>query len=241
MNSQIVQLLLGTYLFGDLTPAEVAPLARAATVRLRGAGDAVYRPGDAADNVYVVRSGSLREVAVTADGDELTLEVVADGDLFGEVGIFASEQDRIVGVVTITDCELITLSRAVLVPYLFEHPPAMMRLLEALVAMTRETVELAATMAFTSIKDRVALRMAELADLHGRPHINGTLIEMPLPQVLIASLAGASRANVNRAISALESEGTIIRVGRRYIVPDPQSIRLQVAGSQRLLYRRNRP
>lgn len=240
MNGDIVRLLLGTYLFGDLSPAEVAPLAGAATARGRSAGEAVYRPGDAADSIYVVRSGSLREVMVTADGDELTTEVLTDGDLFGEVGIFAPEQDRIVSVLAITDCELIALSRAVLVPYLFEHPPAMMRLLEALVAMTRELTELTATTAFIPIKDRVALKLAEFADLHGKPHAAGTLIDMPLPQNLIASLVGASRTNVNRAISDLESEGTVHRERHRYIVRDPRAIRLQVAASERLLYRRNR-
>jgi DNA-binding GntR family transcriptional regulator len=63
---------------------------------------------------------------------------------------------------------------------------------------------------------------------------------MHLPQSLIASLVGASRTNVNRAIAELTAEGAIRNLGRHLIVADPAALRASVTASERLLHRRNR-
>jgi CRP-like cAMP-binding protein len=133
------------------------------------------------------------------------------------------------------------LSRRSLLPYLLDHPPAMMRLFEALAAIIRETVERAVTTAFANIKDRVALKLAELADLHGAEHPAGVLIDMQVSQSLIASLVGASRTNVNRAIAELTAEGSVRTLSRHLVLTDPGALRASVAASERLLHHRNRP
>jgi CRP-like cAMP-binding protein len=240
MTTNAVTALLKTYLFADLTPAEIAPLARTVTHASFRAREAVYQPGDAADAIYVVLAGRLNETIGNAEGDELTTDLLTSGDVFGEVGTFSPERDRITSIVAVDDAQVLVLSRRTLLPYLLDHPPAMVRLLEALVAMIRESVELAATTAFTNIKDRVALRLAELADLHGAKHPAGVLIDMHLPQSLIASLVGASRTNVNRAIAELTAEGAVQNLGRHLIVTDPAALRASVTASERLLHRRNR-
>ena len=240
MTTDAVTALLKTYLFADLTPAELAPLARAATRASFRAGEAVYQAGDAADAIYVVLAGHLKETIANADGAELTTELLTSGNVFGEVGIFSRERDRIVGIDAIDDAQVLVLSRRTLLPYLLDHPPAMMRLLEAHAGMVRESVELAAATAFVNIKDRVALRLAELADLYGTEHPAGVLIDMRVPQSLIASLVGASRTNVNRAIAELTAEGAVRNLGRRLIVTDPAALRASVTASERLLHRRNR-
>jgi CRP/FNR family transcriptional regulator len=240
MTTDAVTALLTTYLFADLTPAEIAPLARTVTHASFRAGEAVYQPGDAADAIYVVLAGHLKETIANADGDELTTELLAAGDVFGEVGIFSPERDRITSIVAVDDSRVLVLSRRTLLPYLLDHPLPMMRLLEALVAMIRETFELAVTTAFANIEDRVALKLAELADLHGTEHPAGVLIDMHVPQSLMASLVGASRTNVNRALAKLTGEGAVQRLGRDLVVTDPAALRASVAASERLLHRRNR-
>jgi len=239
MSQEIVTTLLGTYLFANLTPADLLPLSDLVTRAKYKQGSAVYRPGDAATAIHVVTAGRFKEAITSADGDELTIELLPVGSVFGEVGIFAPEGDRIVSVVALEDGEVLTIAREYLVPFLLEHPDSMMRLLGGLVAMIRETTEFASTISFSNIKDRLAIKLAELADLHGRAHPRGQLIELALPQTLLASLVAANRTNVNRALADLEREGAISREGRRYVVTDPASLRHSVLASERLLHRRN--
>jgi CRP-like cAMP-binding protein len=235
-----VQLLLDTCLFADLTPAEVAPLALAGTPVSRRAGEAVYRAGDRADAVFIVRGGLLTEYVETVDGDELATDVLTAGDLFGEVSIFAPTRDRTVSVLATADTELLRLSREIVVPFLFAHPAAMTRLLESLADMVRCATDLAATAAYVPIKHRVALYLAELATRNGRDVPGGVLIELPLPQAHIAAAVGASRPNVNRALQELIAAGELTRQDRQYLLADPTRIRLRYRGSDQWFHRHNR-
>jgi signal-transduction protein with cAMP-binding, CBS, and nucleotidyltransferase domain len=54
-----VTLLLGTYLFQDLTPAELQPLVKAIQVRSYAKGDAIFRRGDLAGELLVVAEGRV--------------------------------------------------------------------------------------------------------------------------------------------------------------------------------------
>jgi CRP-like cAMP-binding protein len=59
-----VSLLLGTYLFGDLSPVEVERLARSATVLHIARDEYVHHVGDPADELYLVASGQLKDSIV---------------------------------------------------------------------------------------------------------------------------------------------------------------------------------
>ena len=49
-------------------------------------GQYLFRQGDASDLVYVVQSGEIEILRVRADGAELRLAVIGEGDYFGELG-----------------------------------------------------------------------------------------------------------------------------------------------------------
>ena len=51
-------------------------------------GRMVFLQGDPAADLYVIRSGTVRIVRSTAEG-EIELAVLGDGDFFGEMGLFA--------------------------------------------------------------------------------------------------------------------------------------------------------
>jgi CRP-like cAMP-binding protein len=62
--------------------------------------------------------------------------------------------------------------------------------------------------------------LEDLAEEHGRPLPGGVGIELPLTQDLLASMVGATRECVNRAVAQLEREGAVRRIGARYVLPD---------------------
>lgn len=55
------------------------------TYRDYRAGELVYCQGKSSDTLYVVRSGRVRNVRYTFEGRAVTLRVVRDGEMFGEI------------------------------------------------------------------------------------------------------------------------------------------------------------
>ena len=74
-----------------------------------GIGKYVFRKGDAANGVYLVLSGSVG-IFLPRNGTKDPDFLVRDNELFGEMGV-VSDQSRMATALTVTECDLIFVSR----------------------------------------------------------------------------------------------------------------------------------
>lgn len=72
-------------LFRDLTPEGFQELVKAMSFRDLKDGEVLFRQGDTAEFVYVIRSGQVR-ISATNDGVEEIYTQLGPGELFGEMG-----------------------------------------------------------------------------------------------------------------------------------------------------------
>ena len=86
--------------------------------------------------------------------------------------------------------------------------------------------------AFLDIPARVALKLVELAESKGRPTSGGIVLDMPLSQRTLAGMVGASRENVNRALSRFAELGYIRQSQGAIEVLDREQLRRR--GSSRV-------
>ncbi len=158
-----VSLLLGTYLFEALSPVELEPLARSATIRHVARGEYVHHVGDPADELYLVVSGQLKDSIVTEDGDELVHTFFGQGMLIGEPGLFAVERNRVMAVVAVEPTTLLVLGRDALEPFLQRHPRVVIRALEGLASVARNQTLLIATLSRRTLQERLLFRLGRNA------------------------------------------------------------------------------
>src|SRR6478736_4340847 len=114
--------LARSYLFEDLDQEDLAPLAGVVTTRRLVPGETVFRPGDPADEIYVVLEGEVKDSVVDVDGNEVVYFVHGPGMTLGEPGFFAVDRNRIVEVVALKPTVLIRMDRRDLVPFMAAHP-----------------------------------------------------------------------------------------------------------------------
>lgn len=232
-------MLLQTYLFRDLSAAEVEPIARAGHLVRLARGEAAFRVGDRADGLHVVLTGQVVESVVGDDGEDVVFEVFTPGAVEGEPGIFSVERDRVVNLVAMRDSTLLRIGRDDLLAFVRDRPVVLLRLLEGLATQVRQAVEDQTALASRRVRDRVALKLLELALTHGRREGSAfTRIPLPLSQSTIAGLAGASRENVNRALGRLVDEGLVRIEGQEYLI-DAVALAAAIDASP-LRHRRNR-
>lgn len=214
-----VSVLLGTYLFQDLTPAEVEPLARTADIRQFGRGERIFDVGDRADQLYVIVGGEARDSILTDDGDEYMYAMWGPGMVVGEPGFFAAEKTRVMAFIAVQPTTVLLLAYDRVMPFLAQHPAAMSRALEGLASYSRaQTVQLATT-ALRSLRERLLLRLLELADTNPlRP--DGSAVTPHVSQSTLSTMVGVSRENVNRALASLVAAGAVRSEGGQYVVVD---------------------
>jgi CRP-like cAMP-binding protein len=187
----------------------------------------IFREGDPGDHLHVIASGEVRISRTTISGGEVVFAILGAGDVFGELAVLEEKAVRSADAQAITDTQCLALHKPALVAFLKARPAAMWQVITVLSDYIRRKDEAFADLAFLDIPGRVARKLLELAAARGGPVGSGTQIMLPLSQRTLAGLVGASRENVNRALSRFASLG-LIELGRSRITilkPDELSRR----------------
>jgi CRP-like cAMP-binding protein len=227
-----------SYLFEGLSAEALAPLAAVATSRSMVRGEHLWYPGDPANELYVVVTGEVKDYLLSSSGDELVHLMHGPGMTLGEPGFFSVERTRSVADVAVTPAVVIRLDRRDLEPFMQRNPAVKDRALEGLAATVRWYGGVVMSLEMRPLRDRILLRLLDLVD--GRTSTPGEAVTAPISQSTLAGMTGVSRENVNRALAALMSDGTIRREGSRYVLVDEPRLRAEVARDWPVLGLRDR-
>ena len=228
-----------SYLFEDVSLEDLAPLAAMATTRSYVRGEAVFRIGDAADEICVVLDGEVKDVVLDEDGFEVVYFVHGPGMTFGEPGYFAVDRNRLVTVIATVPTVLAQLRRRELAPFIQRYPSVKDRALEGLASATRWQSTMIASMFRRTLTDRVGLRLLELIDSNGQ-RVRGQAVTPRISQSTLAAMVGVSRENVNRALRVLADDGLVHHDGGRYVIDDEPALRARIGRDWPLAQRRDR-
>jgi len=192
------QLLASTALFRGFSEKELEPLASRLQPRSFPRGSYIFREGDPGHTFYVIADGQVKIAHLGRQGEEIVFALLTTGDTFGELALFDEEP---------TDC--LTLNREPFMTFALTHPPLMRHLIRVLSIYLRRADEALAEAAFLDITGRVAKKLLDLAESHGKPTKDGVRIGVRVTQQTLAGMIGASRENVNRAVSRFVARGDI--------------------------------
>jgi ATP-binding cassette subfamily B protein len=108
-------------LLESLDEAALARLSKLFATERFAAGRKVFAEGHPGDKFYVIVRGSVVATTTTADGQELQLGVIQDGDYFGEIALLEDTQ-RTATIRTRSECLFLTLQREHFLRLLGEMP-----------------------------------------------------------------------------------------------------------------------
>src|SRR3954468_1099249 len=202
---------------------EVQHLMSVARRRTFARNEVVFHQGDPADSMHMIRQGRFGVRIRTPIGDVATIAILGAGDAFGELALVGDETDRSATVVSLERSETVSISRPDLERLRQDQPQVNNLLVKLLAARIRRTNELLAEALYVSADKRVLHRLRELAELYSRDE--GGVQVIPLTQEEIATLAGTSRATVNRVLRAAEKAGALTLTRGRTTVLDPARLR----------------
>jgi len=223
-SEETARLLGRVSIFSGLNPEQLADLASVAVPRRWGAGEVIFREGDAGDTCYVVQGGCVRVTRNHTDGRTITLAELRSGDLFGELAMFDSEQ-RSATVEAAEETTGVALLAGDLRRLLLRHPDISIKLLSAFAERLKEANERISRQSFQTVASRVAgvlLAHTEELATDGGP-VKDVLIRSTRAE--IAQLAGSSRESVSRFLATLERAGLVTCGRGKVVIHDPAALR----------------
>ena len=190
-------------LLRDVPPADVRRLLSIARRRTFRRGEVVFHEGDPADSLHLVAKGRYAVRITTPLGEEALLALRGPGEAFGELALVSGgEAVRSATVEALEAGETHAVYRREFDGLRREHPRVGEVLVAALADALRRTNVLLLDAYYAPAEKRVLRRLLDVT----RVYPDGVV---RLTQEGLASLAGASRATVNRVLREEERKGTV--------------------------------
>lgn len=184
----------------------------------------VFKPGERADRIYLLKSGRVRVMRVARNGSKSVLAILRAGDLFGEVlrgegavteELAAASGEAEVWSIENEDFKTLLESRPTLATDIIRAQNDRMR------ALRRRVLGLT----FKEVPARLAETVMALSEAHGErcPH-GGEMDLRGITQQDLADLVGASRSFVSTLINEMKRDGYLGNVGRILCVRDAKAL-----------------
>lgn len=212
-------------LFADMTPPEMAELARITRMEEATRYQAIYLPGDAADAIYLLKQGRVRISKLSPEGKQVSLVILEPGDIFGEMALVDEGAPRDTIAEALEDTVLCLVRKEDFEALLRRHPKVNLRVTKFIGWRLRRVESKIEDMVFRSVPARLAHLLLQLAADYGRPDGTGTLIGARFTHQDLAELINASRQTVTELLNRFQAEGIIHAAGRRLIVRDRARLR----------------
>lgn len=191
------------------------------------AGELIYMQQDSADILYLIRKGRVRVYLSTESGEEVTLEIVEKGRIFGESS-FVQDACRPTTVSAVTDTELVACRLSELGPALCGS----WELTSALLQMMSDTCDYLSRLVKRAYlydrRERLAAFLLEqtAVDNPDKGIVDGAL---PYTHEDLALVVGLSRVTVTRVLGEFQRQGWVECGYRKIRVRDREGL-LQALG-----------
>ncbi len=174
----------------------------------------LFDKGSPARTLYLIELGRVRVFIPGETGEELSMNIYGAGDVVGELCILDG-QPRCASAMTMEETVALTLDRKDLRRSVAASPNIAFAIIAVLSTRLRSSTEYAESLAFQDVYGRVAGRLLDLAKRSpmGRGE---TGADVRLTQEELATLVGATRRSVSKALGAFQDQA-LIKVGRGQI------------------------
>jgi CRP/FNR family cyclic AMP-dependent transcriptional regulator len=211
-------------LFSGLADAELQALSADFMPRHFSPGDMIFLQDDPGQALYLIEAGRVRIYVQDEHGQETSMIFYGVGDLFGELSVIDG-LPRSASARAVEDTVVLVLNREQLRSHLRASPQLAYNFMQALSVRVRYSTLQMGNLTLYAVPNRLARKLVELAQGYGRVEPGGVRIDMTLTQSDLASLIGATRESINKAIGHLRREG-IIRLDQNQItILDPEALR----------------
>lgn len=206
-----------------LEPGALEEIASLLQYRAFGSGLTLFHQDMPGTTLYVMTEGYVRMYSIGQTGQEFTYHIHGPAEVFGELSLL-DDGIHPATCITITPIKTWLLSKDNLFMVLRKYPELMLRMLAMIAHRARTASQKSEAMAFQDVQGRLAYEMLNLGAKCARRTDEGILIEVPLTQQDLASMVGATRESVNKALAMFKAQDLIRISGTSITVVDPRQL-----------------
>ena len=126
------QLLREEQFFADLTDHELEVLAGITHKKDFELGETIFKESENDQSLYVIRSGEVKVYVTAPDGENFTLTILKDREIFGQMG-FVDGKPRSATVMAISEVKTFVMAKSDFETIVDENPRLVQKILQKIV------------------------------------------------------------------------------------------------------------
>ncbi len=202
-NDNVLKVLKEIPIFSNLSEEHLLLISKGFDIQKVKKGSTIFYQSDESTDLYIVLEGCAKAILTDFNDKELLLNIFKKGDFFGELSLIDG-RPRSATVIAIEDSIFGVLKREKFIALLNKNPMIAISLLSAMVKRIRVTDEMLGAMAFLDVSKRIEKILLSIAEKEGEKTKDGIVKVRKITHKELASLTGASREAVTKAIKVLK-------------------------------------
>lgn len=186
-------------------------------------GEVIYQPCQRETAAYFIRQGRVKLYHLDESGKRLTLAILGEGNLFGEMALLG-DGHRESSAEALEDSTCWVIPRDKLVTRAKTSADLVLHLLELFLRRMSEMQERLKEMVFRDLETRLARTLLNLAQRHGHRQRGRWEIDLKITHQELAELVGGTRENVTMILNRFEAEGLIAKQRFQIAITDPEEL-----------------
>jgi CRP/FNR family cyclic AMP-dependent transcriptional regulator len=205
------------WLFEGAPPEAWNAVSRHLVRRSLATGEDLFRQGDRADSMYLIKKGSVKLWKLSEEGRLFTLDIRKAGDLLGE-NVLLDEDEFPVGATCLEPTLTCGIDRETFEKLMVEYPAAGLVVIRNLSRRIQYLSGRLGAFSEPNLDDRLYAVLVNVAQEVGTCVPGGWTIAFPLTHEEIGFLVGAHRVSVTRALGKLRDTGKIVTEGKALFI-----------------------
>jgi CRP/FNR family cyclic AMP-dependent transcriptional regulator len=219
-----IRLLSMVDILGPLSDEEMENLAKRTPDTFLEQDDILYTPKEGTERLFILKKGRVQVYEIDKEGEEVTLSVIEDGNVFGEMALTGQSLEGLY-VRAITPSTVVSLRREDVEELIRKEPEVGLRLVRDLAERLHASERRYADVVGKDVPARLATLILTLVDSEGVVSSESYRIPTHYTHEQLGSMIGCRRVAVTRAFRKLEEGGAVVLKDRRIVVKDMNALK----------------
>jgi CRP/FNR family cyclic AMP-dependent transcriptional regulator len=219
-----IRLLSMVDILGPLSDEEMEDLAKRIPDTFLEREDVLYTPKEGTERLFILKKGRVQLYEIDRSGEEITLSVIEDGNVFGEMALTGQSLGGLY-VRALTPSTVVSMRREDLEALIMKKPQVGLRLVRELAEKLHASEARYADVVGKDVPARLATLILTLMDSEGVASSESYRIPTRYTHEQIASMIGCKRVAVTRAFSKLKEAGAVQQKERHIIIKNIDALK----------------
>lgn len=187
----------------------------------------IYFPAEPTNSVFLLKKGRVKLLRVDPEGEEVLLDILGPGEIFGEL-LFDDDEEERSGEMAIAmdDCLICTFRKEDFFQLLRDNPELSFRITRRIGLRMRKFEQRISDLVFKDVRKRIASFLVQHAEDFGKIKGGVITIRMRLSHQDLGLLTGAARQTVTTTLNELRADGLIDFSRKGMTIYDYEALKL---------------